>query len=175
MMTMYNAKKIAFGFSTSVMIAVAAGLSGCGGSSAETETKTNTVDPLQPVSDWSLVWSDEFDQNSIDSQKWTHEVDCWGGGNNEKQCYTENAENSFVSDGTLKIVALPAPEGSELPYTSARMITKHKADFKYGRFEIRAKMPYGQGSFPAFWMLPTDETYGGWPKSGEIDILETVT
>ena len=147
-------------------------LLGCGG--AKTETNSTKVDPQQPVSDWQMVWSDEFDGDAIDSQNWTHEVNCWGGGNNEKQCYTENSENSFVSDGTLKLVALPAEEGAELPYTSARMISKNKADFKYGRFEIKAKMPYGQGSFPAFWMMPTDETYGGWPKSGEIDILETV-
>ena len=148
-------------------------LIGCGGN-AETNTDSNKVDPQQPVSDWEMVWSDEFDGSSIDSTNWTHEVNCWGGGNNEKQCYTENSENSFVSDGTLKLVALPAEEGAEQPYTSARIISKNKADFKYGRFEIKAKMPFGQGSFPAFWMMPTDETYGGWPKSGEIDILETV-
>ncbi len=147
-------------------------LLGCGG--AKTKTDSTKIDPQQPVSDWEMVWSDEFDGETINSQNWTHEVDCWGGGNNEKQCYTENAENSFVSDGTLKLVALPAEENATLPYTSARIISKNKADFKYGRFEIRAKMPFGQGSFPAFWMLPTDERYGGWPKSGEIDILETV-
>ncbi len=154
-------------------LATTATLIGCGGG-AETNTDASSIDPAQPVSDWQLVWSDEFDGSAIDNNNWTHEVNCWGGGNNEKQCYTENAENSFVSDGTLKLVALPAEEGAELPYTSARIISKNKADFKYGRFEIKAKMPFGQGSFPAFWMLPTDETYGGWPKSGEIDILETI-
>ncbi|MGL1959059.1 MAG: glycoside hydrolase family 16 protein [Colwellia sp.] len=148
-------------------------LLGCGGG-VETHTDPSKVDPLQPVSDWEMVWSDEFDGTAIDANKWTHEVNCWGGGNNEQQCYTEDAQNSFVSEGSLKIVALPAEEGAELPYTSARMVTKNQADFKYGRFEIRAKMPFGQGSFPAFWMMPTDETYGGWPKSGEIDILETL-
>ncbi len=60
---------------------------------------------------------------------------------------------------------------ADIPYTSARLITRFKADFKYGRFEVSAKLPSGQGSWPAFWMLPTDEVYGGWPKSGEIDIL----
>lgn len=150
-----------------------ASLLGCGGG-AETHTDPTVIEPQQPVSDWQMVWSDEFDGTTINTANWTHEVDCWGGGNNEKQCYTENSENSYVSDGTLKLVALPAEEGAELPYTSARMISKNKADFKYGRFEIKAKMPFGQGSFPAFWLLPTDEVYGGWPKSGEIDILETV-
>ena len=74
----------------------------------------------------------------------------------------------------LHIVALPAEEGAEKPYTSARLNTRYKGDFKYGRFEMRAKLPSGQGSWPAFWMLPTDYVYGGWPKSGEIDIMEAV-
>jgi beta-glucanase (GH16 family) len=148
-------------------------LMGCGGD-AETKTDQNKFDPTQPVSDWQLVWSDEFDGSAIDTNNWTHEVNCDGGGNQEKQCYTEDPSNSFVSDGTLKLVALPAEEGAEQPYTSARIISKNKADFTYGRFEIKAKMPFGQGSFPAFWMMPSDDAYGGWPNSGEIDIVETV-
>ncbi|MDP7593406.1 MAG: hypothetical protein QF552_12080, partial [Litorilituus sp.] len=78
MITKNNAKKIAFGFSTSVIIAVSAGLSGCNGSSAETETKVDAVDPTQPVSDWLMVWNDEFDGSTIDATKWTHEVNCAG-------------------------------------------------------------------------------------------------
>ena len=148
-------------------------LLGCGGS-AETETKPDKIDPQQPVSDWALVWSDEFDGEAINAQNWTHEVDCNGGGNQEKQCYTANVENSYVKDGTLSLVALPAEEGAALPFTSARMITRYKADFKYGRIEMRAKLPSGQGSWPAFWMMPTDEEYGEWPRSGEIDIVESV-
>ncbi|MGJ8692309.1 MAG: family 16 glycosylhydrolase [Thalassotalea sp.] len=151
----------------------AASLIGCGGG-VETKTNPTKVDPLQPVSDWQMVWSDEFDSATIDDKKWTHEVNCDGGGNNEKQCYTNSAENSFIADGKLNIVAMPAAEGADKPYTSARLITRYKADFKYGRFEMKAKLPSGQGSWPAFWMMPTDETYGGWPRSGEIDILETV-
>ena len=165
--------KVAKHFShVGALIAVST-LVGCGGG-AETKTDPTQYNPQAPVSDWKLVWSDEFDGSSIDSQKWTHEVNCLGGGNEEKQCYTEDEANSFVSEGTLKIVALPAEEGAEKPYTSARMVTKNKADFKYGRFEVRAKLPSGQGSWPAFWLLPTDEVYGGWPKSGEIDIVEAV-
>lgn len=155
------------------LLATASSLIGCGGG-VETKTDPSGIDPTKPVNDWQLVWSDEFDGSEINTNNWTHEVNCTGGGNNEKQCYTESPDNSFVSDGTLKLVALPAEEGAAQPYTSARMISKNKADFKYGRFEIKAKMPYGQGSFPAFWMMPTDEVYGGWPHSGEIDILETV-
>ena len=154
-------------------VLLAGGLISCGG-----DVKTNTdiaiVDTTAPVSDWQLVWSDEFDGNRIDSAKWTHEINCVGGGNNEKQCYTDSPDNSFVADGKLHIVALPAEDGAPLPYTSARLNTKYKGDFKYGRFEMRAKLPTGQGAWPAFWMLPTDEVYGEWPKSGEIDIMEAV-
>jgi beta-glucanase (GH16 family) len=121
-----------------------------------------------------MVWNDEFDGTSIDANKWTHEVNCSGGGNQEQQCYTDSPDNSFLADGNLNIVAKPSVDGEPLPYTSARMVTKNKGDWKYGRFEMRAKLPSGQGSWPAFWMLSTDEVYGGWPKSGEIDIVESV-
>ena len=165
--------KIARKITQYCVLASTVSLLGCGGDVA-TDTDSSKVDPLQPVSDWSLVWSDEFDGATIDAKKWSHEVNCDGGGNQEKQCYTDSSDNSFVSDGTLKIVALPAQADADKPYTSARMVTQHKADFKYGRFEVKAKLPSGQGSWPAFWMMPTDATYGGWPKSGEIDILEAV-
>lgn len=129
---------------------------------------------LPPESDWSLVWSDEFDGNTIDMTKWSHEVNCDGGGNNEQQCYTNSTENSYVEDGLLTIVAKPAAAGSPLPFTSARLRTLNKGDWTYGRFEIRAKLPQGQGTWPAVWMLPTDWVYGGWAASGEIDIVEAV-
>lgn len=126
---------------------------------------------------YTLVWSDEFDGTSIDSGKWEHEVNAWGGGNNELQYYTARPENSYVEDGALHIVALKetytGDEGTS-DFTSARMRTAHKGDWKYGRFEIRAKLPYGQGLWPAIWMLPTDWEYGGWAASGEIDIMELV-
>ena len=147
---------------------------GCGGDSVETNTDYTQIDTTAPVEDWELVWSDEFDGNSIDERKWNFEVNCQGGGNNEQQCYTDSPDNAYVSDDTLKIVALPAGEGAEKPYTSARLNSKMKGDFKYGRIEVRAKMPSGQGSWPAVWMMPTDSVYGTWPKSGEIDIVEAV-
>lgn len=148
-------------------------LVGCGGG-AETESDFTAIEPQQPVSDWTMVWNDEFDDSSIDTAKWNYEINCSGGGNNEHQCYTDSSDNAFTSDGMLNIVALPAAEGADKPYTSARLTTQYKADFKYGRFEMRAKLPSGQGSWPAFWMMPTDSVYGGWPHSGEIDILEAV-
>lgn len=148
-------------------------LVGCGGS-ATTKSDFTKVDPAQPVSDWEMVWNDEFDGSAVDTAKWNFEINCSGGGNNEKQCYTDSEQNAFISDGVLNIVALPAEEGAEKPYTSARLNTRYKADFKYGRIEMRAKLPTGQGSWPAFWMMPTDDVYGTWPKSGEIDIMEAV-
>ncbi|MBT1444989.1 glycoside hydrolase family 16 protein [Shewanella sp. JM162201] len=150
-----------------------ASLQGCGGDT-NTNTDIGSVDLSAPVTGWNLVWSDEFDGSSIDAAKWTHEVNCSGGGNQESQCYTDAPENSFVADGMLNIVALKAAEGAEKPYTSARLSTKGKADFSYGRIEMRAKLPSGQGSWAAFWMLPTDNVYGIWPRSGEIDIVESV-
>ena len=150
------------------------GLTGCGGGDVETNSDFTAVNPTVPVTDWQLVWSDEFDGAAIDTRKWNFEVNCAGGGNQEQQCYTDSRDNSFVSGGTLKIVAKPAEAGADKPYTSARITSKDKGDFKYGRIEVRAKMPSGQGSWPAVWMFPTDGVYGGWPKSGEIDIVEAV-
>lgn len=179
-MVSYRANKLTHIISASLL---SAGLLGCGGGSETTNTVIDTsiaTPPVtateQPDSDWTLVWSDEFDGAAIDEDKWTHEVNCQGGGNNEKQCYTADPRNSFVEGGNLNIVAMPTPEDLDLPlpYTSARLNTRYKGDFTYGRFEARIKLPEGQGSWPAFWMLPTDYEYGGWPKSGEIDIVESV-
>ncbi|MFO1451054.1 MAG: glycoside hydrolase family 16 protein [Opitutaceae bacterium] len=126
---------------------------------------------------WKLVWSDEFEGDRIDPLKWEFEVNAKGGGNNELQYYTSRAENATVGDGTLKLIArreaYTGPEGAR-SYTSARLRTKNRGDWKYGRFEIRAKLPKTQGLWPAIWMLPTDNVYGGWAASGEIDIMELV-
>lgn len=135
---------------------------------------------------WKLVWSDDFDGTAIDPAKWGFEENCWGGGNNEQQCYTNKADNAFVADGKLNIVVKKesftganSPDGTgtataTLPYTSARLRTKNLKEWTYGRFEIRAKLPSGQGSWPAIWMLPTNSPYGTWASSGEIDIMEAV-
>lgn len=124
---------------------------------------------------WELVWQDEFAGAAIDTGKWEHEVNARGGGNNELQYYTARPENSYIEDGKLVIKAIKetytGPEGTR-EYTSARMRTKYKGDWKYGRFDIKAKLPYGQGLWPAIWMLPSDWDYGGWAASGEIDIME---
>jgi beta-glucanase (GH16 family) len=125
--------------------------------------------------EWRLVWADQFDGDALDPSKWEWEVNAQGGGNNELQYYTDRPENTQLSDGRLLLTAnretYVGPEGKR-EYTSARIRTKHRGDWKYGRIEARAKMPVGQGLWPAIWMLPTDEVYGGWAASGEIDIME---
>lgn len=122
---------------------------------------------------WKLVWTDEFDKPEIDTTKWTHEVNGNGGGNNELQYYVDSPNNSFVKDGFLVMKAKEQNYKGKF-YTSSRLNTKNKADWTYGRFDIRAKLPIQQGLWPAIWMLPTDYVYGTWPKSGEIDIMEII-
>ena len=116
---------------------------------------------------WKLVWSDEFAGPEIDLSKWEFEVNANGGGNNELQYYTDRRENARIEDGRLVIEArkesFTGPAGTR-EYTSARLRTQNKGDWKFGRFEIRAKLPRTQGLWPAIWMLPTDWKYGGWPR-----------
>lgn len=124
-----------------------------------------------------MVWADEFDYKGLpDTNRWNYDTigNATGWGNNELQCYTvANKANAWADGEVLRIRALK--EGIGLyDYTSARLTTKHKGDWLYGRIEVRAKMAAGRGIWPAIWMLPTDWEYGGWPKSGEIDILEHV-
>ncbi len=125
----------------------------------------------------TLVWADEFDGTTLDLTKWTPQIGdacdmgfC-GWGNNELQYY--RAENAVLSNGTLKIIAKQETISTR-NYTSARLRSINKGDWTYGRFEARIKLPIGQGIWPAFWMLPTDNVYGGWPQSGEIDIMELI-
>ncbi len=127
-----------------------------------------------------LVWSDEFATNGLpDSTKWSYDIgrgcpnNC-GWGNNELQYYTkERKENARVENGKLIIEAHKEKMG-DANYSSARLVSKSKGDWKYGRIEIKAKLPAGKGIWPAIWMLPTKWEYGGWPHSGEIDIMENV-
>ncbi len=120
-----------------------------------------------------LLWEDNFDSSQLDSSKWTTEANDFGGGNNELQYYTNRSENVAVENGTLKITALKENYLTR-EYTSGKIKTQYKGDWKYGRIEARIKMPEGKGIWPAFWMLPTSNVYGSWPNSGEIDIVELV-
>ena len=130
-----------------------------------------------PTGSWELVWNDEFDYEGLPySTKWSYDTkgNEYGWGNNEAQHYTShNPDNAFVENGILTITARIDSMGGK-KYTSARLITKDNGDWLYGRFEVKAKLPSGLGTWPAIWMLPTDWEYGGWPASGEIDIMENV-
>ena len=120
------------------------------------------------------IWQDEFDKDGLpETTKWGYDLGGSGWGNHELEVYTKNAENARIESGKLIIEALRSNNGI---YTSARMVTKNKADWTYGRFEIRAKLPKGVGTWPAIWMLPTKQSYGDvyWPDNGEIDIMEHV-
>ena len=119
---------------------------------------------------WELVWSDEFDGKELDAAKWKHETGGHGFGNNELQFYTDRAQNAYLEDGALVIHA-DREKFQNRSYTSAKL--QSKAAWTYGRFEFRVKLTKGRGIWPAIWMMPSDmKKYGGWPESGEIDILE---
>ena len=119
----------------------------------------------------TLYWSDEFDGTSLDTSKWSYEIGNgnWGWGNGEAQYYTDS--NDYVSDGVLTIQGRKQHMG-EQDYTSTRIKTQGKVKFTYGYVEARIALPVISGMWPAFWMMPNDSTYGGWPHSGEIDIME---
>ncbi|MEL6568503.1 MAG: glycoside hydrolase family 16 protein [Pseudomonadota bacterium] len=162
------------------------GLTSCAPSIADVvEAETSDND----AAGWQLVWSDEFDGNALDRTKWAPEVSCWGGGNNERQCYTDRVENVGVGDGLLRLTARAedftgplyplgmtgAPGGERTQdYTSGKVRTLGLAGWRYGRISARIQVPSGQGTWPAFWMMPVEDTYGTWPLSGEIDIMEAI-
>lgn len=139
--------------------------SGTGHSISKSITLTVTVTQ-------ALIWSDEFDTpGAPDPAKWGYDLGAGGWGNNELQYYTNRADNAVVSNGTLKIIA-KAENFSGSPYTSARLLSRDKFSFKYGKIEARAKLPAGAGTWPAIWMLGNNIGTVGWPACGEIDIME---
>lgn len=151
------------------------------------ETTTTTLHPdslaanipsecagIEIISGWVPVWCEEFNYTgSVDNTKWNYVVGGGGFGNNELQYYTNRQENAYVDGEKLIITALKESyNGSN--YTSSKIWTNGLHNFKYGKFEVRAKVPSDEGTWPAFWMMPKLSVYGGWPNSGEIDILEHV-
>ena len=130
---------------------------------------------------WVLSWSDEFNVANgsvVDSTKWAFDIGGKGWGNKELQTYTDRTANAVVENGSLVIKALKETfTGSDKitrSYTSARLLTKNKFTQQYGRFEARIKLPYGQGIWPAFWMLGDNINTVRWPTCGEIDIMENI-
>ena len=141
----------------------------------ETETDVKDPDDLDYWDDAILVWSDEFEGTSISGDNWTFETGGNGWGNNELQNY-QAAGNTEISDGILKITAKRNNDNTiEGAFTSARL--NSKKSFKFGRMEIRAKLPEhkGNGTWPALWMLGSNIQTVGWPECGEIDIMEYVS
>lgn len=138
------------------------------------------------VDGMNLIWSDEFTGTALDTSIWNYNTGyyinddpgTWGWGNNELEHYTDSTRNISVNDGKLTITALNEPKtfpqdpNRVAPYSSGKITTKDNFMFKYGRIDFRAKLPRGNGLWPALWMLPNDDTYGTWAASGELDVME---
>jgi len=140
-----------------------------------------SANPAPSLPGWTLAWSDEFnapDGSPVDSSKWVLEIGGNGWGNQELEYYTPRRENAFQQDGHLVIKVLQekytGQDNVSRDYTSARLKTLGKFSQKYGRFEARIKIPKGQGIWPAFWMMGDDIGKAGWPKCGEIDVMENI-
>lgn len=142
----------------------------------QTENKEEEQTTDLSYEGYNLKWEDQFEGESLNRDDWNVELHDPGWVNNELQSYVDSPENIYLQDGNL--VLKPVENKSEdgnVSYTSGRINTQHKHDFKYGLFEARVKVPEGQGFLPAFWMMPTDENlYGQWPRCGEIDIMEVL-
>ncbi len=143
-------------------------------SSSVSTTKDVTIASDDPAYvPHKLIWSDEFDSTSLNTKYWNYDTGASGWGNNEWENYT--TKNAIVSNGFLSIVAKLVGNGQHVgDYTSSRINTNGKEEFLYGRVEVRAKLPGGKGTWPAFWMLGSDIGTVSWPACGELDIMENV-
>ena len=162
-------------------------LAGCGTTPVATTTATPTTaaptyvnqtdaKDVPQLEGYSLLWNDEFNGDTLNEENWTRELREPGWTNNELQAYTDKDENIFVKDGSLVLKAIQTKDADgKLSYTSGKVNSQNKKDFLYGKVVVSAKVPEGQGLWPAVWMMPQDENvYGQWPKCGEIDIMETL-
>lgn len=130
---------------------------------------------VDQIGGYELVWHDEFNGTSLNKQIWSYDPHEPGWTNNELQEYTTSRKNVFVKGGNLHLKAIKEERNHVPYYTSGKVKTQNKEDFLYGRVVVRAKVPEGQGLWPAIWMMPTEESlYGQWPKCGEIDIMEVL-
>ena len=144
---------------------------------AQTVANKHSESSQQTSKSWKLVWSDEFnaaDGTAPDPTKWTYDLGAGGWGNQELETYTSSTANVQQKGGNLVITAIKSGTASSPSYTSARIKTQGLYHHGYGRIEARIKIPYGQGMWPAFWMLGNDIGTVGWPTCGEIDIMENI-
>lgn len=142
----------------------------------QTETKDQEQDTDLSYEGYDLKWEDQFEGETLNRDDWNVELHDPGWVNNELQSYVDSPKNIYIEDGSLVLKPVETVnEDGSVSYTSGRVNTQNKHDFKYGLFEARVKVPEGQGFLPAFWMMPTDENlYGQWPRCGEIDIMEVL-
>ncbi len=149
---------------TAGLICCMAALSGCG----------STEEKIPEYEGYHLLWHDEFSGEELDKSLWTMELRLPGASNHELQSYALSTDNVYLEDGKLVLRAIKhIHENGGASYTSGKVNSQDKADFMYGKVEVRAKVPEGQGLWPAIWMMPTDQSlYGYWPTCGEIDIME---
>ena len=142
-------------------------------SSAVDTSKTDETTP--DIEGYKLLWSDEFNGTKLNEDNWVYDPHEPGWTNNELQEYTTSTDNVFVREGKLVLKAIKESRDGKAYYTSGKIKSQNKKDFLYGKVTISAKVPQGQGLWPALWMMPTDEgKYGQWPKCGEIDIMEVL-
>ncbi len=144
-------------------------ISSCNSTKSENKNESNDWE----IDGWRMVWHDEFEEDSLNTNLWRFETGGHGWGNAEQQYYTNSRKNGFIEDGKL-IIASIKEEYNGSNYTSARI--NSRSGWTYGRFDIKAKLPFGKGTWPAIWMLPDEWTIGNgnWPGVGEIDIMEHV-
>lgn len=144
------------------------------GCSTSTPSASVPAEPIPTVSPWILVWSDEFDGETLNSRNWLFDKGAGGWGNNEWQYYTDRPENVRIENGVL-IIEARNEEYLAWKYTSARIKTHYLQSWTYGRIEARIKLPVGgKGVWPAFWMLGENVATARWPRCGEIDIMENI-
>ena len=159
-----------------------AGMTGCGknhpdsdGGKTQEPTASSEVVEVPAIDGYDLLWNDEFSGGTLDETKWNYEPHEPGWTNEELQEYTTSTDNVFLRDGKLVIKAVKSDKNGRDYYTSGKVTGQNKTDFTYGKVVVSAKVPEGQGLWPAIWMMPKDESYyGQWPKCGEIDIMEVL-
>lgn len=177
--------KISKALSFAAALSILTCMAGCGnnnntdtGSTPETAKTTEAVTEAVDVPDidgYDLIWNDEFSGSALDESKWNYEPHEPGWTNEELQEYTTSTDNVFLRDGKLVIKAIKSEKNGKDYYTSGKVTGQNKTDFTYGKVVVSAKVPEGQGLWPAIWMMPKDESYyGQWPKCGEIDIMEVL-